>query len=65
MVYDNEDYRKKFDSIPRLRKLGEKPKKGVTRKLRKDLKIKRKKVRGKEKAKQTAAGGPKSKKPAK
>ena len=45
--------------------MGEKPKKGVTRKLRKDLKIKRKKVRGKEKAKQTAAGGPKSKKPAK
>ena len=74
LVYDNEDQRQKFDSIPRLRKvwfsyynmqMGLKPKKGVTRKLKKDLKIKRKKVRGKEKSKQTATSGGKGKKPGK
>ena len=41
--------------------MGVKPKKGMTRKLRKDLKIKRLKVRGTEKSKQTAASGPKKK----
>ena len=34
----------------------------MNRKLRKDLKIKKKKVRGTEKAKQAASTGPKSKK---
>jgi hypothetical protein len=37
----------------------------MTRKLRKDLKIKRKKVRGKEKSKQAATAGGAKKKPGK
>eukprot|EP00826_Nyctotherus_ovalis_P000356 TRINITY_DN0_c3893_g1_i1.p2 TRINITY_DN0_c3893_g1~~TRINITY_DN0_c3893_g1_i1.p2 ORF type:complete len:154 (+),score=63.52 TRINITY_DN0_c3893_g1_i1:36-464(+) len=62
LIYDSEDYRKKFETIPRLRKMGLKDKPGMARKMKKSLRVKRKKVRGTEKSKQVAATGPKSKK---
>merc|ERR1712066_97687 len=57
LIYDNKDARKKYEPTYRLRRTRDAPEKNttLTRKIKKEIKIKRKKVRGTAKAK-IAAG---------
>ena len=56
LIYDSKDARKKYEPIHRLRRTKEAAEKDttMTRKIKKELKIKRKKVRGTAKAKISA-----------
>merc|ERR1711912_154943 len=56
LIYDSKDARKKYEPIHRLRGTKDAPEKDttMTRKIKKELKIKRKKVRGTAKAKISA-----------
>merc|ERR1712078_818434 len=56
LIYDSKDARKKYEPIHRLRRTKEAPEKDttMTRKIKKELKIKRKTVRGTAKAKISA-----------
>merc|ERR1712072_303019 len=56
LIYDNKDSRKKYEPIYRLRRTKDAPERDttLTRKIKKEIKIKRKKVRGTAKAKITA-----------
>jgi len=57
LIYDSKDAKKKYEPIHRLRRTKEAPEKDttLTRKIKKEVKIKRKKVRGTAKSK-IAAG---------
>ena len=59
LVYDNPDLRKKYDAKKNLKKDGMCPKAAKTRKQKKEIKGRQKKVRGIAKAKAGASGGKK------
>ena len=61
LIYDSEDARKKYDQKKLLRRDGLVTKSAVTRKQKKEMKGRMKKVRGTAKAKAAAASGKKKK----
>ena len=54
LIYENQEATKKFEPKYRLNRIGLAPKKGTNRREKKDMKLKAKKTRGKERGKYTA-----------